>query len=110
MTDVPEVAPADPDRPCEHEKMRAAVEFQSGHDPAGRFIRRAVVRAWCEACEEPVRWPLEVNGNLPVGHHPNLATVEGPERQELRVGCFFADSPVELAQVTRPRLWTPGDN
>lgn len=103
MTDEPEVTPADPDRPCGHDQLRAAVMFAKGYDQQGRLVRRAEVRAWCEACDEPVHWSIES-----AGLSPTMATVEGPERVELRVGCYFTDTAAQMDQKAGPRLWTPG--
>lgn len=103
MTDEPEIEKADPDQPCGHDQLRAAVVFAKGLDPQGKMIRRAEVRAWCEQCDEPVRWSLES-----AGMHPTMATVEGPERQELRVPCHFTDGPSIAEQAAGPRLWVPG--
>lgn len=97
MTDT-----VDPDRPCEHLEFTAAVELVWLTDPTRNNARvlRAAVRAWCKTCEEPVRWELES-----MGLARKVCTVEGPERLELRAPAYIADTTAEL---TRPRLWTPG--
>jgi hypothetical protein len=102
MSDATPTEPADPDAPCPHDDLEAAVTFTKLEPLKGPPVLRAEIRAWCRACDEPVHWALDR-----AGLHPREATVEGPERKELRVPAYIADTAAQIESVTS-KLWTPG--